>query len=337
MGRGPGLQAPAGSQTIVKPQPPDKGLARYLALLAGREPAGGLLEIRYRHPDENQRMQQHWHPTAHPAAAAREILKLAEHTDVYIGVAPRRHRHGGRAAIQRAWMLWADLDHPDPDELATRLPVTPGVIIRSGSPGHRHLYWPLTQPLSVPEIEHANRILATALHADTGAVLNAATILRPPGTRNFKHAQPTAVTLERFEPRAHTAAQILDGLPATTRTPQRTTPRRGAAFDPLLAIEPARYVHLLTGLQVPRSRKVSCPFHPDRTPSLHVYPEPNRGWACFGCGRGGTIYDLASALWSIPSSGRGFIELRERLAEALDRQPEGSALPGVRNAGATRP
>jgi hypothetical protein len=66
---------------------------------------------------------------------------------------------------------------------------------------------------------------------------------------------------------------------------------------------------------------VSCPFHTDATPSLHVYPEPGRGWYCYGCGRGGSVYDLAALLWSISPSGRGFIELRQRLAEALDRQP----------------
>ena len=300
----------------MKPRQPHVELVRYLALLAGREPAGGLLEIRYR-PGENQRMRQRWHHIAHPAGAAREILTLAEHTDVYVGVAPRRHRHGGRAAIQRAWVLWADLDHPNRDGFTTRLPVAPGVIIRSGSAGHRHLYWPLTQPLTVSQVEHANRILATALHADTGAVVNAATILRPPGTRNFKRAQPTAVTLERFEPRVHTAEQILEGLPAAAPTLQGTRPPRGATFDPLLAIEPARYVQLLTGLQVPQSRKVSCPFHPDRSPSLHVYPDPTQGWACFGCGRGGTIYDLAGELWQLHTRGPEFLQLRNRLHDLL--------------------
>jgi hypothetical protein len=299
-----------------QPQP-EAELARYLALLAGREPAGGLLEIRYRQPDSPGRMRQHWHPAERPAGAAREILELAEHTDVYVGVAPRRHRHGGRSAIYRAWVLWADLDQPDGTDSISRVPVAPGVVISSGTPGHRHLYWPLTQPLSVLQVERANGILARALHADCGAVLNAATILRPPGTRNFKRAQPTAVTLERFEPRAHTAEQILEGLPAATPTLQGTRPPRGATLDPLLAIEPARYVQLLTGLQVPPSRKVSCPFHPDRTPSLHVYPEPTQGWACFGCGRGGTIYDLAAELWQLRTRGPEFLQLRNRLHDLL--------------------
>ena len=66
---------------------------------------------------------------------------------------------------------------------------------------------------------------------------------------------------------------------------------------------------------------MSCPFHTDTTPSLHAYEEPDRGWYCYGCGRGGSVYDLAALLWSIPTSGSGFIELRQRLTEALDRQP----------------
>ena len=119
------------------------------------------------------------------------------------------------------------------------------MVISSGTPGHRHLYWPLTQPLSVSQVERANGILARALHADSGAVLNAATILRPPGTHNFKHGRPSAVTLERFEPRAHTAAQILDGLPANAPAPPRAQALRIAASDPLLAIEPACYVQTL--------------------------------------------------------------------------------------------
>jgi hypothetical protein len=34
------------------------------------------------------------------------------------------------------------------------------------------------------------------------------------------------------------------------------------------------------GSRVGRSRKVRCPLHEDRTASLHVYREPERGWYC---------------------------------------------------------
>jgi hypothetical protein len=27
-----------------------------------------------------------------------------------------------------------------------------------------------------------------------------------------------------------------------------------------------------------------------------VWPEPERGWCCFGCGRAGGIYDLAALI-----------------------------------------
>ena len=73
----------------------------------------------------------------------------------------------------------------------------------------------------------------------------------------------------------------------------------------------------LTGQQVGRSRKVSCPLHEDSTPSLQVYRDPSRGWFCFGCRRGGSIYDLAGAVWGIEPRGSGFAALREGLQVAL--------------------
>jgi hypothetical protein len=62
-------------------------------------------------------------------------------------------------------------------------------------------------------------------------------------------------------------------------------------------------------------------LHTDGTPSLHVYPDPGRGWYCYGCRRGGSVYDLAALLWQTPPRGQGFTELRQRLAAALDARP----------------
>jgi DNA primase len=72
-------------------------------------------------------------------------------------------------------------------------------------------------------------------------------------------------------------------------------------------------VERLTGQRVGRSRKVRCPFHEDRTPSLHVFAEPERGWYCFGCGRGGSIYDLAALLWRRETRGGDFLRVRREL------------------------
>jgi len=68
---------------------------------------------------------------------------------------------------------------------------------------------------------------------------------------------------------------------------------------------------------VGRDGKVSCPFHEDRTPSLHVYETPAGGWYCFGCGRGTSVYDLAAAIWRLEPRGADFLELRRRLYELL--------------------
>jgi DNA primase len=61
--------------------------------------------------------------------------------------------------------------------------------------------------------------------------------------------------------------------------------------------------------------KVHCPFHDEQHPSLHVYPTAERGWTCFSCGRGGTIYDFAAGVWRLHTRGGEFIELRQLLTE----------------------
>lgn len=93
--------------------------------------------------------------------------------------------------------------------------------------------------------------------------------------------------------------------------------------DDALLVAPPTYVEALTGEEVPRSGTIRCPLpdHDERTPSCQVYPEADRGWYCFGCHRGGTVYDLAAALWDLPTRGSGFVELKERVNGALRIQP----------------
>lgn len=49
----------------------------------------------------------------------------------------------------------------------------------------------------------------------------------------------------------------------------------------------------LVGLKLDRHGNALCPFHGDTNKSLKVYADPTRGWACFGCHRGGTVIDFA--------------------------------------------
>lgn len=114
-----------------------------------------------------------------------------------------RQRSGGEV-----WALWADLDTLDAHHALKQLPVTPAILIASGTVGHLHAYFPLREPVSILAAEAANRRLAAQLGADTAAVTNAATILRPPGTYSFKTSPPAPVTLEHFDTRLSTAAAV---------------------------------------------------------------------------------------------------------------------------------
>jgi hypothetical protein len=307
----PPLSAPQAQET--------RDVQRYLGALFGRESPGALIDVRWRYRGG---MSQRFLPHHDTYSAARAILRLGLRSDVYVGVAPRRARGGGKDAIERLWALWVDLDDVDAAAALERLPVSPQVVIASGSPGHLHAYWTLSRPVTVKAAEAANRRLAAELGGDTGAVTNAATILRPPGTHSFKTRPPTPVVLERLDETLTTLEAVTAGI-AADPSPPAPAPRRtkaaapGAAragVDPLRALEPALYVGVLTGETVGRSRKVSCPFHADRTPSLHAYENPQDGWYCYGCKRyGHTVYDLASQLWQLDTRGPSFIELRARL------------------------
>ena len=128
---------------------------------------------------------------------------------------------------------------------------------------------------------------------------------------------------------AATDASIADEQPPPTPHDARRRDRHHRpGSDPLRALDPAHYVSVLTGQTVGRSRKISCPFHDDRTPSLHVYEHPEDGWYCFGCKRHGhTVYDLASALWGLRHRGG---ELHRAARPPLRPVPARTAPPTAR-------
>jgi hypothetical protein len=111
-------------------------------------------------------------------------------------------------------------------------------------------------------------------------------------------------------------------LPTRLADRRRSRDRRrslravGDRCDDLLAIPPPLYVELLTGIVVGPSGMIRCPFsgHEDRSPSCRVYTEAERGFYCFGCGAGGTIYDFGAALWGLRTRGEDFRRLRRELA-----------------------
>ena len=286
----------------------------YLEVLARDASRGELLELRYRLP--RGRMAKRFFPAESPAGLVEAVARLGLRADAYVGCALRQSAVVGHAFAAR--VVWADCDTVEAVERLAVFEPEPTMVVRSGARGGRHAYWAVDEPMRADAVEAANARLALALGADS-ACCDAGRILRPPGTRNFKYDPPADVRLELLErARTYPLVEITSDLPVV---PERPTPRHPTTRrlnDPLLAVPPAEYVSALLGVRVPRHGKVCCPFHEDEDPSLHVYREPGRGWFCFSCRRGGSVYDLAADLWGEETRGPGVRALRRRLSATLD-------------------
>jgi hypothetical protein len=302
---------------------------RHFAVLAGYGRGQGYLELRWR---AQRGMRSEYFPIGALDSAAARALALGGRHDVYVSAAPRTRQAGTRAAVRESWVLWADCDRSDSHAQLHAFSPRPALAIASGS-GGTHAYWPLARPVGPQRLEHANRRLAHALGGDRQSV-DAARILRPLGTLNHKHSPPQPVELRWFDEGAVVELDDvlvpLPDLPASAVGPGAIAPRNPRG-DPLLAIAPSVYVPVLVGAPLNRDRKVPCPFHLDRTPSLPAFGR-GRGWRCFGCGARGSIFDLAARLWGLGTRGAEFRELRRRLADTFD-VPAAASPPRLRRPG----
>jgi len=297
--------------------------SRYVRALFGPAPEGSLVEV-FRVPSG---MAQRFMPAAMERDVVDAVLSLASRTEVFVGVLPRA-RPGGRRAdvVKRSSVLWADCDTPASVAALVSFEVRPSMVVASGSDQHLHAYWFLQEPVDLDALEHLNRRLAAELGADGGVVTKPHTILRPAGSLNRKHSPPARVRLIGLQEGHRLGVDEIDAqLPrerteaaATSHAELSRAPRSITSSDPLRLVPPPVYFERLTGLRVGQSGKLRCLFHDDLSPSLHVYREPGRGWYCFGCGRGGSIYDLAALLWHRETRGSDFVQLRREL-EALVR------------------
>lgn len=321
----PGLQAALSDQPISQRE----ALRILLDLIGG--PAGRFVELRAKRP---RGMKSTFAPTGDRAAIeqlARCIMALGSKRDVYVGVAPRDRQEGTAAAVTCSHALWADGDTPAAVAAIRAFSPLPAILIESGSvtdsTANLHAYWPLCEPLSAAQAVRANRRLAYALGADAAST-DAARILRPPATLNFKTTPPRPVRCTRMEIVAYTAKEIVGNLadPPERGVVSELTMRRlrlgrvGSPYEDVLRGIPASvYVPALTGRPLGRDGKIRCPLHAggqERTPSLHAY-DGDRGWYCFGCQAGGSIIDFAAKLYGIEPKGKGFDKLRRRIAAEL--------------------
>src|SRR4051812_4802144 len=176
----------------------------FLTALAGTAGRGELIELRYR-LDDGQRMGQVFDRPDRVRGLATRAMALGRRTDVYVGCAPRTRRHGGRNAVRRAFVLWADCDGDDAVQALERFEPQPSIVVASGTGSNCHAYWPLTKPLARAGVERANRRLAHALGADPASA-DAARILRVPATYSHKHQPPAPVTAVRLDAERRLAA-----------------------------------------------------------------------------------------------------------------------------------
>src|SRR4051812_35069148 len=144
---------------------PHETAARFLAALAGPADPNELLELGCRLED-GQRMGQLFERPERLRGLATRALALGRRTDIYVGCAPRTRRHGGRDAVARAFVLWADCDGDAAVRAVHEFDPAPGIVIASGTGSNCHAYWPLRDPVAAEELEQANRRLAHALGAD---------------------------------------------------------------------------------------------------------------------------------------------------------------------------
>ena len=268
-------------------------------IVAGRRQADGSLRMRSRARPEN-----------YPRAGDRDALVrlVRGHRDggleVFCTPLTRRHPRPGRAgAILPAAVCWVDIDGADGVALLREFPHRPHMVVRSGS-GGVHAYWRLAQTLDPARVEEANRRLAGALAGDLAST-DSPRIMRVPGSTNHKAGRACVLAYLDLTRPGFPPAQLVAGLPDPAPAPpppdERTLARwaKRNARDPAKHVPPPVYFELLARVPVPeRGCDVRCPLpdHRDDNPSCRVYPTAEQGWRCHGCGRGGSIYDLASLL-----------------------------------------
>ena len=290
-------------------------LAALLRIISGGNPKA-LIEVRYAVPVG---FGQQWFHAGYEGLP-RFIVTTGKHSDAYVGAAPRTRREGGRDAVRAVNALWVDCDTEEAVERLRAFRHAPTMTVASGSPGRLHAWWALDAPLPSAWALVANRRLCHHLAADPKCA-EVARILRPPGTRNHKHDPPASVVAESVTDRRYAVADLVADLDDPNGHKPTASKRRDISpalmgGDELATISPLDYVPRLTGREPNGRGFIACPFHAggkERTPSFKVYDTPERGWTCFGCQKGGRIYDLGALLYDLPTRGDGFKELRERL------------------------
>jgi hypothetical protein len=138
--------------------------------------------------DRTQQRSWRW-PDEREDAASYLEAESAEGRDAYFGVHlfGRAGTRKGSHAAEGILALWVDGD-------GARVPDSwpqPTAVVES-SPGRHHFYWRLTRPIAPEAAAQLNRRLCYGMGGDKGK-WGLGTVLRAPGTLNYKRERPTLV------------------------------------------------------------------------------------------------------------------------------------------------
>lgn len=294
----------------------------FLELTPGTRPADGRLEL------DRRTRAEHFLPAGAEGgerwleralyhaeriidgAYARRRLPEGPREEVFLGVAPRLQRAGGREHVAASRWLWVDVDDPGKlGRLYAFLAERPcHLLVESAGSGGVHGYWKLDRPLEATEvdeqrgevrepIERANLRLIAALGADRQC-RDRGRVLRLAGSRNFKTGNWARIKQADLTLAAYTVGELVGDLsdPEPDRPTRTLRPAGITGDDPYRQIPAADYIARILGLQANRAGFVRCPTpgHEDRHPSCRVGGDDPTLWRCFSCGAGGTIFDAAS-------------------------------------------
>ncbi|MDQ3647590.1 MAG: RepB family DNA primase [Actinomycetota bacterium] len=303
-----------------------------------------------RRSDGTLRMRSRSEPGHFPAAGDLEALVAlaARHRaageEVFATPLTRRlPRSGKTGMVLAARVAWVDIDEPERIAELRAFAHRPHLVVNSGS-GGAHAYWRLADAIRPDAAEGTNRKLAARLGADQAST-DRARIMRLPGSHNYKADRPCRLAFCDLARPGVSVAELVGGLadPDPPAPPPSTAARRRAAAmveaDHAARLDPPTYFRALAGVEVPeRGGHVPCPLpdHREQLASCMVYGTADEGWHCFGCLRGGTIYDLTSLLeggaWGRDLRGEAFTPLKARVQCELGLEGEQTPRPQRRRA-----